>query len=178
MKRTHIPHLLDRPWLPPLVILSSLFLLLLLSLSLTAHTKTRLSSPGSSTSIADSQPSDLPTLPRFAYLITGTKGDGPRLKRLLQAVYHPRNCYLLHLDLEAPDSERIELARYVKSESLLRGFGNVMVIGKADLVTQKGPTEIASILHAIAILLKRAGNWDWFINLSASDYPLMPQDGQ
>ncbi|KAK4776840.1 hypothetical protein SAY86_005528 [Trapa natans] len=177
MKRSHIPHILDRPWLPPLVVFSSLFLLLLLSLSLTAHTRTRFSSPGSrSTSIARSQSSDLPALPRFAYLISGTKGDGPRLTRLLQAVYHPRNCYLLHLDLESPDKERIELARYVKSESLLRGFGNVMVIGKADLVTQKGPTEIASMLHAIAILLKRPGDWDWFINLSASDYPLMPQD--
>ncbi|KAA8518889.1 hypothetical protein F0562_016337 [Nyssa sinensis] len=47
----------------------------------------------------------LPKLPRFAYLISGTKGDGPRLKRLLQAVYHPRNYYLLHLDLEASDIE-------------------------------------------------------------------------
>ncbi|OWM82315.1 beta-glucuronosyltransferase GlcAT14C [Punica granatum] len=176
MKRTHIPHLLDRPWLPPLVILSSLFLLLLLSLTLTTHTRPKPSSPGGRASIAESSPSDLPALPRFAYLITGTKGDGPRLARLLQASYHPRNSYLLHLDLEAPDSERVELAKYVKSESVMRDFGNVMVIGKADLVTYKGPTEIASMLHAIAILLKLAGSWDWFINLSASDYPLVPQD--
>ncbi|KAM1576194.1 hypothetical protein ACFX10_032541 [Malus domestica] len=34
----------------------------------------------------------------------------------------------------------------------------------------------AATLHAIAILLKRAKDWDWFINLGASDYPLMCQD--
>lgn len=52
-----------------------------------------------------------------------------------------------------------------------------MVVGKANLITDKGPTMIASTLQAIAILLKRAKDWDWFINLSASDYPLLPQDG-
>ncbi|TQE02815.1 hypothetical protein C1H46_011544 [Malus baccata] len=34
----------------------------------------------------------------------------------------------------------------------------------------------AATLHAIAILLKRAKDWDLFINLGASDYPLMCQD--
>ncbi|GMY20238.1 beta-glucuronosyltransferase GlcAT14A [Fagus crenata] len=34
---------------------------------------------------------------------------------------------------------------------------------------------LASTLHAMAILL-RTCKWDWFINLSASDYPLVTQD--
>ena len=70
------------------------------------------------------------------------------------------------------------MAKCVKSEGVIREFGNVMVIGKADLVTYKGPTMIASTLHAVAILLKEAKDWDWFVNLSASDYPLMSQDGK
>jgi hypothetical protein len=37
---------------------------------------------------------------------------------------------------------------------------------------------IACTLHAIAILLKQAKDWDWFVNLSASDYPLVSQDGK
>ncbi|KAF2288701.1 hypothetical protein GH714_010751 [Hevea brasiliensis] len=53
----------------------------------------------------------LPKFPRFAYLISGTNGEGALVKRLLQAVYHPRNYYLLHLDLEASDAERLELRR-------------------------------------------------------------------
>jgi hypothetical protein len=36
---------------------------------------------------------------------------------------------------------------------------------------------IATTLHGAAIMLKRSKEWDWFINLSASDYPLVTQDG-
>lgn len=115
--------------------------------------------------------------PRIAYLITGTKGDSLRMRRTLQAIYHPRNQYILHLDLEAPPRERIDLAMFVKSDPMFSELENVRVIAKANLVTYKGPTMIACTLHAIAILLKESAKWDWFINLSASDYPLMTQDG-
>ena len=37
---------------------------------------------------------------------------------------------------------------------------------------------IAATLHGAAILLKKAKDWDWFINLSTSDYPLVTQDGE
>ncbi|XP_020114232.1 beta-glucuronosyltransferase GlcAT14B-like [Ananas comosus] len=114
--------------------------------------------------------------PRIAYLITGTKGDSQRMKRALQAVYHPRNQYILHLDLEAPPRERIELAVYVRGDPTFARVENVRVIAKANLVTYKGPTMIACTLHAVALLLRESLNWDWFVNLSASDYPLMTQD--
>ncbi|GAV69477.1 Branch domain-containing protein [Cephalotus follicularis] len=178
MKRTHLPYYLDRTWLMRLITISTLSLLLILTITSTRSKKI------SPTHFTHDQPEstvpatnlNLRQLPRFAYLIFGTKGDGPRVKRLLQAVYHPRNYYLLHLDVEASDSERLELAKYVKLEGVIREFDNVMVVGKANLVTYKGPTMIACTLHAISILLKQAKDWDWFINLSASDYPLMPQD--
>ncbi|KAI3761954.1 hypothetical protein L1987_52377 [Smallanthus sonchifolius] len=51
-----------------------------------------------------------------------------------------------------------------------------MMITKANLVTYRGPTMVANTLHAAAILLRDGGDWDWFINLSASDYPLVTQD--
>ncbi|KAE8664416.1 putative RING-H2 finger protein ATL2J [Hibiscus syriacus] len=181
MKRSHFPFSADRSWLLlPLLIVSVISLTFLL-----AFTSTQTKSTSSQSDFSFHRPKftfsqrdhgRLPELPRFAYLISGTKGDAPRLKRLLQAVYHPRNYYLLHLDLDASDSERLDLAKYVKSERVIREFENVMVIGKADLVTYKGPTIIGSTLHAVAILLKKAKDWDWFVNLSASDYPLMTQD--
>lgn len=37
---------------------------------------------------------------------------------------------------------------------------------------------VANTLHAAAFLLSQAQDWDWFINLSASDYPLVTQDGR
>ncbi|CAI9754864.1 unnamed protein product [Fraxinus pennsylvanica] len=114
--------------------------------------------------------------PRFAYLISGTKGDSQRMMRTLQAVYHPRNQYILHMDLEAPPRERLNLAMSVKNDPTFGEVENVRVMSQSNLVTYKGPTMIACTLQAIAILLKENSNWDWFINLSASDYPLMTQD--
>ncbi|CAD5184088.1 beta-glucuronosyltransferase GlcAT14B-like [Musa acuminata AAA Group] len=117
-----------------------------------------------------------PKPPRLAYLISGTQGDGRRLKRLLQAAYHPWNFYLLHLDRTAPPEERADLATYAASEATFVQFGNVRMVEDADPVSQKGPTMIACTLHAVAILLREFEDWSWFINLSAADYPLMPQD--
>lgn len=114
--------------------------------------------------------------PRLAYLISGTKGDSQRMMRTLQALYHPRNQYILHLDLEAPPRERLDLSMSVKNDPTFREVENVRVMAQSNLVTYKGPTMIANTLQAIAILLRESLKWDWFINLSASDYPLMTQD--
>ncbi|KAL5991973.1 hypothetical protein ACLOJK_012885 [Asimina triloba] len=173
MRKPHQPHS-RRKWLLPLffvsLISSSLVLLSVL------HYGNR--SPPSFLSDSSSDGArHFPKPPRLAYLISGTKGDGPRLRRVLQAVYHPWNYYLLHLDLEALQAERMELGRYVKTEPVFAAFDNVRVVGNANLVTYKGPTMIACTLHAVAVLLRTAKEWDWFINLSASDYPLMSQDG-
>ncbi|KAL9380052.1 hypothetical protein Peur_028534 [Populus x canadensis] len=114
--------------------------------------------------------------PRLAYLISGTKGDSQRMMRTLQAVYHPRNQYILHLDLEAPPRERLMLGGYVKNDPTFQEVGNVRVMAQSNLVTYKGPTMFACTLQAIAVMLRESLEWDWFINLSASDYPLVTQD--
>ncbi|MCD7473299.1 Beta-glucuronosyltransferase GlcAT14B [Datura stramonium] len=116
------------------------------------------------------------TIPRLAYLISGSSGDGESLKRTLKALYHPLNQYVVHLDLEAPADERLELVNFVKREPLFVEVGNVRVVVRSNLVTYRGPTMVSNTLHAAAILLKEGGEWDWFINLSASDYPLVTQD--
>ncbi|KAL8531806.1 hypothetical protein ACS0TY_008416 [Phlomoides rotata] len=115
-------------------------------------------------------------LPSFAYYISGRSGDGDRMFRLLQAVYHPRNRYLLHISADGSDEERVRLGALVKSMPAVRAFENVDVIGKPDPNTYMGSTNIAAILRAVAVLLKVDGGWDWFITLSAMDYPLITQD--
>lgn len=116
------------------------------------------------------------SVPRLAYLISGSMGDGQSLKRTLMALYHPRNQYVVHLDLEASPEERLEFAAFVRNEPLFKALGNVRMIVRANLVTYRGPTMVSNTLHAAAILLRDGGEWDWFINLSASDYPLVTQD--
>ncbi|KDP27062.1 hypothetical protein JCGZ_20997 [Jatropha curcas] len=120
--------------------------------------------------------SQSPGIPKFAYLISGSKGDLEKLWRTLHALYHPRNQYVVHLDLESPAEERLELASRVEKHPLFSNVGNVYMITKANMVTYRGPTMVANTLHACAILLKKSKDWDWFINLSASDYPLITQD--
>ncbi|CAA2987926.1 beta-glucuronosyltransferase GlcAT14A [Olea europaea var. sylvestris] len=111
----------------------------------------------------------------FAYLISASSGDTMKLKRLMLALYHPGNFYLIHLDNGAPQVEHQEISRFVSSNPVFSEVGNVWIVKKGNLVTYRGPTMLATTLHAMSMLLRTA-NWDWFINLSASDYPLVTQD--
>eukprot|EP00252_Welwitschia_mirabilis_P005121 TRINITY_DN15537_c0_g1_i1.p1 TRINITY_DN15537_c0_g1~~TRINITY_DN15537_c0_g1_i1.p1 ORF type:complete len:213 (-),score=36.14 TRINITY_DN15537_c0_g1_i1:173-811(-) len=117
------------------------------------------------------------TSPRLAYLIAGSRRDGNKLKRTLAAVYHPRNYYILHLDLKSEPAERADLAEHIRNMPIYAKVGNVQIITKSNMITYRGPTMVANTLHAIALLLRKSKEWDWFINLSASDYPLVTQDG-
>ncbi|KAG9134861.1 hypothetical protein Leryth_001169 [Lithospermum erythrorhizon] len=116
----------------------------------------------------------------FAYLISASKGDTMKLKRLMRALYHPGNYYLIHLDRDAPEVEHQEIARFISSEHVFIEVGNIWMVRKPNLVTYRGPTMLATTLHAMSMLLraedKSRSKWDWFINLSASDYPLVTQD--
>lgn len=170
----------NKQWLIPLV-----FSLLTSSLLITIFTHITSTQPQDSKPQApifvESKLHASPTLavtsvPRLAYLISGSSGDGESLKRTLKALYHPLNEYVVHLDLEAPADERLELMRFVKGEEMFVNVGNVRMIRRSNLVTYRGPSMVSNTLHAAAILLKEGGEWDWFVNLSASDYPLVTQD--
>ncbi|XP_066387079.1 beta-glucuronosyltransferase GlcAT14A-like [Miscanthus floridulus] len=113
---------------------------------------------------------------RFAYLISASTGDASRAARLLAALYHPANTYLVHLDREAPAEEHRRLAELVSGRGVYARAGNVWIVGRPNLVTYRGPTMLTTTLHAVAVLLRLRRRWDWFINLSAADYPLVTQD--
>ncbi|WCJ28521.1 Core-2/I-branching beta-1 6-N-acetylglucosaminyltransferase family protein [Euphorbia peplus] len=114
--------------------------------------------------------------PILAYWICGTKGDSKRMIRLLKAIYHPRNHYLLQLDAESSDRERRDLLDSIQSQRLFTSFGNVDVVGRSYAINREGSSALAATLHAAALLLKLNKNWDWFINLSPFDYPIITQD--
>ncbi|XP_062186267.1 beta-glucuronosyltransferase GlcAT14A-like [Phragmites australis] len=134
-------------------------------------------SPDSESSAAALVPRRGPGYPPvFAYYITGGHGDCLRVTRLLKAVYHPRNRYLMHLDAGAGAYERARLASYVRSEQLFLEYGNVHVIGKGDPVDGRGPSSVAAVLRGASILLRVGAEWDWLVTLGAADYPLVTQD--
>nr|CAB3463950.1 unnamed protein product [Digitaria exilis] len=116
--------------------------------------------------------------PCLAYLLTGARGDGRRLLRLLLAVYHPRNRYVLHLSADAPDDERKRLAAgVVAAAPAVAAFDNVVVVGEPTAGTPVGSSGLAGTLRAAAVLLRLHPDWDWFLTLNAADYPLVTQDG-
>lgn len=180
-------HTYERKWIVPLVIGSIVSLFLLCLATLTSPDGTPFlpiyrSVTASCSVFVESKlhpipVSPLPPPPRLAYFISGSIGDGSALKRTLLALYHPHNRYLVHLDLESTPEERLDLLNFVKDYPLFHKFGNVDMIVKANLVSYRGPTMVSNTLHAAANLLRKGGDWDWFINLSASDYPLVTQDG-
>ncbi|KAF3635859.1 putative leucine-rich repeat receptor-like protein kinase-like [Capsicum annuum] len=86
------------------------------------------------------------------------------------------NQYLIHLDRKASQYERDNLALYVESVPLFKAAQNVNSIGKADFVYPIGSSGLSATLHGASILLRVNDHWDWFINLSAADYPLVTQD--
>lgn len=66
-------------------------------------------------------------LPAIGYLIMTSKGSTLQLQRLLLAVWHPHNVYLLHLDADASAHEHQALADFVKNEALFQECDNVQV---------------------------------------------------
>ncbi|XP_049362776.1 beta-glucuronosyltransferase GlcAT14B-like [Solanum verrucosum] len=172
----------ERKWIFPLAIASLVFLFIFFITTLISPNATTPLLPPSSASIFVESKlqllpiSTVPAPPRFAYLVSGSAGDGAMLKRTLHALYHPNNHYVVHLDADSSPQERLHLHKFVVNHPIFRKFNNVRMITKANLVTYRGPTMVANTLHAAAILLKQGGEWDWFINLSASDYPLVTQD--
>lgn len=115
--------------------------------------------------------------PILAYWILGTKGENKRIMRLLKAIYHPRNVYLLQLDSSASYLERLELSMLTQSEGVFEEFGNVDVVGKSYAVNPMAASGLSALLHAAALLLRLREDWDWFLPLSTSDYPILSQDG-
>lgn len=65
----------------------------------------------------------------------------------------------------------------VRAVPAVEAFGNVDVIGKPDALTYMGSSTLAAMLHAAAAMLRLDGGWNWFVTLSAMDYPLLTQDG-
>ncbi|XP_076954227.1 beta-glucuronosyltransferase GlcAT14B-like [Bidens hawaiensis] len=168
------PHTIKRKWIYPLALGSTLFLFLLTLTSL--DTNRIFTSDFIEHNLRPIPLSHTPRTPKFAYLISGSKHDALMLRRTLLALYHPNNRYVVHLDADSSPEDRAELNNFVATHPLFLKFGNVVMITKANLVTYRGPTMVANTLHAAAILLRDGAEWDWFINLSASDYPLVTQD--
>lgn len=83
----------------------------------------------------------------------------------------------MHIGTDGSDQERLKLGSLVNSVSVIRAFRNVDLVGKPDKTTYMGSSSLAAVLRGGSILLKVDKGWDWFVHLTALDYPLVTQDG-
>jgi hypothetical protein len=103
----------------------------------------------------------------IAYLILVHRYPN-QFKRLFKAIYHPDNHYLIHVD------KRSGTALHTDIQKFLAGFPNASLL-KSEKAIWGGYSLVDAELRGIQELLKMGKQWEFFINLSAQDFPLKSQ---
>lgn len=118
-------------------------------------------------------------MPGQAYFIFAHRSPG-QVVRLVRAVYHPDNVYLLHWDGKSSDEEyrrlHDELAfanmRYLEPRGKVYWGGNWPIYN----FERRPMWQLLEIeLRAMAELRKMGGDWTHLINLSGQCFPLVPE---
>lgn len=89
--------------------------------------------------------------------------------RLLEKLWHEDNLIVVHLDSKIPDYQVTQLrSAYGNNQK----YSNVFFMER-ESVTYMGISMLLNTLSAMEFLLQSGRSWDYFINLSGSDYPLV-----
>ncbi len=91
-----------------------------------------------------------------------------QFKKLFTAIYHPSNYYLVHVDKKSG----LKLQDEIKD--FLAEFPNAAIL-KSENTLWGGYSLVDAELRGINELLNMGKEWDFFINLSAQDFPLKSQ---
>jgi len=103
----------------------------------------------------------------IAYLILVHRYPN-QFKRLFRAIYHPANYYLVHVD------KRSGVGLQTEIQDFLSSFTNASLL-KSQSILWGGYSMVDAELRGIKELLKISSEWEFFINLSAQDFPLKSQ---
>lgn len=95
------------------------------------------------------------------------------IDRLLKSLHHPDNFYLLHFD---PTVDKGLAARKIEDIQSVTAYKRNVQIIPAQLVSAGGVSSVLHILSMINRMLSENNSWQYFINLSAADYPMLHPD--
>lgn len=112
----------------------------------------------------------------IAYFIQISDATMTLLPRLLKSLWHPQNVYVIHFDKKIPPWQR-EHAQ----TSLFNGHNNYhdnVKLMESEIVTYRGISMVLNILNAMQFALNMTQPWDYWINISGSDYPLISPTNQ
>lgn len=107
---------------------------------------------------------------RLAFFIQVSNATVPQLPRLLSAIWHPDNVYAVHFDLRVCKKAASDA---VAQANLSHPAPSNIHIMKPDVVNYRGISMLLNTIAAMQFLLDVDPSWRYFINLSASDYPLL-----
>ncbi|XP_054614371.1 xylosyltransferase 1-like [Dunckerocampus dactyliophorus] len=103
---------------------------------------------------------------RLAFVLVVHGRASRQFHRLFKAVYHTAHFYYIHVDQRSDYLHREVMA-------VARQYRNVRVTPWRMATIWGGASLLTMYLHAMDDLLKMADwSWDFFINLSAADYPI------
>ena len=103
----------------------------------------------------------------IAYCVLAHKNP-EQMRRLLRAVWHPENLYVLHYDKRSPKADQESVAR------LAEEFAGTRILPSRAVFWGRF-SQIAVQLAALKSVVESAAPWTHFINLTGQDFPLKSQ---
>ncbi|CAM9828579.1 unnamed protein product [Ectocarpus sp. 6 AP-2014] len=112
------------------------------------------------------------------YIMVANLQELPGLDALLRTLYHVDHFFLVHLDVKASAQARQGVESRIERVLDERGNGerNVRFVSPAMPITWGGFTMTLNAVYGLTQALHWNTKWDYFINLSASDLPLLRAD--
>lgn len=115
---------------------------------------------------------------RIAYFIQVSEPTIDLLPRLLRTLHNARDVYAVHFDGKISNTTRLAAVERIRAES---AYNDNVFVMHSEIITYRGVSMLLNTISAIRYLralsihgdpAKRV-TWDYFINLSAADYPLL-----
>lgn len=120
----------------------------------------------------------------IAYFIQVSESTLPLVPRLLRSIWHRSNLYIIHYDKKIPQWQRdysannlqnlIQLDSSIQEES---ETSNIRVM-EPEVITYRGISMVINTMNAMQVAIDSNIPWEFFINISGSDYPLVSATNQ
>lgn len=107
----------------------------------------------------------------LAFFVQVSNTSVLNLPRLLKAIWHEQNVYVIHFDVKIGNRLREKIIGLLNQDDTVR-HGNVIVM-ESEAISYAGITMLLNTINGMSRLLHISPSWDFFVNLSGSDYPLM-----
>lgn len=109
----------------------------------------------------------------IAYFLQISASTLTLLPRLLRAIWHPGNTYVVHFDRKIPEYQRAHARSALFKGTTGEQYKPNVHVMPSEVVTYRGISMVLNLLSAMQFALEKSSSWRFFINVSGSDYPLV-----